>query len=82
MFHKVKSVKPLGDFLLQVRFVEGVTKVYDIKPLFNVWEVLHSFKEDPCLFEKVEVVPDGYGIVWNDEIDLFCEDLFEFGKTI
>ena len=74
MFHKVKSVKPLDDFLLQVRFVEGVAKVYDVKPLFNIWEVFQSFKEKPGLFEKVEVVPDGSGIVWNDEIDLSCEE--------
>ena len=34
MFHKVKSVAAILDFRLSVQFCEGVTKVYDVKPLF------------------------------------------------
>ena len=35
MFHKVKNVSPLPDFRLSVQFSEGVTKLYDVKPLFE-----------------------------------------------
>ena len=41
MFHKVKNVTPISDFNLSVQFSEGVTKVYDVKPLF---EKLPGFK--------------------------------------
>ena len=42
MFHKVKAITPLPDWRLGVQFTEGVSKIYDIKPLFNKWP---QFKE-------------------------------------
>ena len=45
MFHKVKSVNPLPDFRLSVQFAEGVTKEYDVKPLFKKWEAFASFQD-------------------------------------
>ena len=81
MFHKVKAVSALPDFRLSVQFAEGVTKIYNVEPLFSKWE---SFKdlEDPDLFSGVEVDVGGYGIIWNDELDLSCDKLFENGETI
>ena len=35
MFHKIKNVFPLNDFKLNVQFYEGVTKLYDMTPLFT-----------------------------------------------
>lgn len=35
MFHKVKNVFPLDDDKLLVQFCVGVTKIYDVKPLFK-----------------------------------------------
>ncbi len=35
MFHKIKNVSALPDFRLSVQFSEGVTKIYDVKPLFE-----------------------------------------------
>lgn len=35
MFHKVKTVSALSDYRLSVQFAEGVTKIYDVKPLFD-----------------------------------------------
>lgn len=81
MFHKVKSVAPLKNYLLSVSFVEGVTKIYDVKPLFKNWEVFENLKKDN-LFSKVKVDQGGYGISWNDDIDLACDELFYEGKLV
>lgn len=35
MFHKVKAVSAMPDYKLSVQFCEGVTKIYDVKPLFE-----------------------------------------------
>ena len=35
MFHKIKDVNSMPDYRLSVQFSEGVTKVYDVKPLFD-----------------------------------------------
>ncbi len=82
MFHKVKSVSPLQDYRLSVQFSEGVTKIYDIRPLFEKWKSFRVFLDEPDLFFDVEVDTGGYGIVWSDDIDLSCDELFAHGETV
>ena len=82
MFHKVKSVNPLPDFKLCVQFSEGVTKIYDVSLIFNKWPSFKLFQTSPELFDDVEVDKGGYGIVWNDDLDLSCNELYEYGVTI
>ena len=82
MFHKIKSVGVLSDYCLRVQFVEGVTKVYDVKPLFEKWESFLISKSDPDLFSEVRVDIGGYGVIWNDELDLSCDELYSNGETI
>ncbi len=76
MFHKVKSVTPRENYLLDVQFAEGVTKKYDLKPLFNKYPVFLPLQEEPELYYSVEVDVGGYGIIWNDDIDISCDELF------
>ncbi len=78
MFHKVKSVSPLFDYRLSVHFAEGCTKIYDIKPLFDKIPAFNELKE-PHIFSEVIVDVGGYGIVWNDDLDLSCDELWENG---
>ena len=81
MFHKIKSVNPLNNYKLSVIFAEGVTKIYDVKPLFKKWAIFNDLK-DPKLFIGVSVDKGGHGIIWNDNIDLSSEELYENGKTV
>ncbi len=81
MFHKIRSVTPLDDYILRVEFCEGITKLYDVKKLFNVFDVFNKLKENN-LFYKVKVDKGGYAVIWNKEIDLACDDLFYDGKII
>ncbi len=82
MFHKVKAVHALSDYCLSVQFAEGVTKRYDVKPLFAKWAPFRALKESPELFSKVKVDTGGYGIIWNDDLDLSCNELFENGVMV
>lgn len=82
MFHKVKAVNALPDYRLSVQFAEGVTKIYDVKPLFLKWAPFRDLEENPELFSCVEVDTGGYGILWNDDLDLSCDELFENGETV
>ena len=82
MFHKIKAVNALPDYRLSVQFAEGVTKIYDVKPLFDKWPPFRSLKNLPELFSDVEVDVGGYGVIWNDDLDLSCDELFENGETV
>lgn len=82
MFHKIKNVAALPDYRLSVQFSEGVTKIYDVKPLFDRLHVFAALKDDKQTFYNVSVDVGGYGIVWNDELDLSCDELWEHGTQV
>lgn len=82
MFHKIKNANPLQDFRLCVLFSEGVTKIYDVKPLFEKISAFKVFAETPKLFFEARVDTGGYGVVWNDDVDLSCDELYENGVQV
>ena len=82
MFHKIKNVTALPDFRLSVRFCEGVTKLYDVTPLFTKWEMFSVLKDKPEVFATVEVDVGGYGVIWADDLDISCDELWENGVAV
>ena len=82
MFHKVKSIAPLSDFKLSVQFSEGVTKLYDMIPLFERIPAFQYLRDNPADFYSVSVDVGGYGIIWDDDLDLSCDELWEHGTVV
>ena len=79
MFHQVKSVKCLDNYILEIVFENYIIKYYDVSNLFEKWTVFNQLKIINGLFEQVKVDNGGYGISWNEEIDLSCNELWENG---
>ena len=82
MFNKVQAVKPLPEYGLLVLFASGEEKRYNVKPLFDKWEPFKALAATKGLFEQVKVDAGGYGISWNDAIDLSCNELYENGARL
>lgn len=82
MFHKVKDVTALPDFRLSVQFSEGVTKIYDVGALFARWEMFSVLKDKPEIFATVEVDVGGYGVIWGDDLDISCDELWSNGVAV
>ena len=82
MFYTVKTVKPLPGYNLLVSFQNGERKQYPIQPLFDNWEAFKTLDSVKGLFEEVKVDIGGYGISWNDEIDLSCDELYNNGINV
>ncbi len=80
MFHKLNAVSPLPGFRLLAVFSDGTAKQYDMKPLFAQYPVFEPLRDIPGLFEQVGVDPGGYGISWNDDIDLDAAELWAHGE--
>jgi len=80
MFHRIKEVNPEQDMTLTVKFVTGEKKQYDVKPLLSKYKQFGVLNSLPGLFNCVQVDKGGYGIVWNDELDLSCDELW-YGGT-
>ena len=79
IFHKIKDISILSEYRLKVYFSEGIIKIYDIKPLFDKYPAFQALK-NPKLFSEVFVDIGGNGVVWNDDLDLSCDELWENGK--
>ncbi len=79
MFYRVKEVKPLSDLILLVTFENTTVKKYDVKSLLQKFEAFRVFTTSPELFNLVKVDQGGYGIVWNDELDISCNELWNNG---
>lgn len=82
MIHKIERVKALQDSILEVAFQEGKIKQYDVKGLFDIHPQFAVFKTDFMLFSKVKVDTGGYGVSWNDELDLDADTIWEDGILI
>ena len=81
MFYKVKSVNALPSYKLSIQFINGITKIYDVEPLIQKYNYFKPLKEEPLLFNSVMVDQGGYGIIWNDEIDISSNELWTNGKN-
>lgn len=79
MFYKVKEVYPLPSYRLLIHFITGEQKQYNVALLFEKWDIFQTLASVKGLFEQVKVDSGGYGISWNDEIDLSCNELWENG---
>lgn len=80
MTHRIKTVRSLENFVILVMFQNGVEKEYDMRRLFSVFPQFREFEQVTGLFEQVKVDVGGYGVIWNDELDLDAEDIWENGE--
>ncbi len=62
MFHKIKNVKPLENYILEIVFENEVIKYYDVSKLFDKWSNFQSLITVKGLFEQVKVDTRG---LWN-----------------
>jgi len=75
VFHRIRSVSVIEPFRLHAVFVDGTEREYDLRR----WEHRPEFSllfRHPALQKAVRVEPGGYGISWNDNIDLSAEEIY------
>lgn len=79
MSHRIKLAKPLeqGEFI--VVFQNGVEKIYQIEGIVKVFPQLRELVHNEKLFQQIKIDAGGYGVSWNDELDLDAEEIWENG---
>ena len=80
MFHKAIELKLLEGTTLEVLFQDGTVKRYDMSALFPKYPQLKQL-EDRDLFLSGRMM-GAYGIVWNDNLDIETETIYEDGETV
>ena len=80
MFHKASRLDFLEGTAMEVLFQDGKVKRYDIASLFDKYPQLRAL-EDRNLFLQGRLVGH-YGIIWNDDLDLETETVYQDGETV
>jgi len=77
---KIVDVKPINGYILEIKFNNDVIKNYDM----SRWVTDSRFEalKNKDLFTNVKVDIGGYGISWNDEIDLSEYELWTNGVLV
>ena len=78
MYLAVKTVKPLDNYTLLLKFENNEEKVFDVKPYLDIGK----FQElkDEKLFKSVKVSFDS--IEWANQLDLDPELLYQRSQKI
>ena len=79
-YPKISEVKPKENYQLLVTFDNGIIKNYDFKKL--LLQPVFSPLLNIFLFRSVKVDSGGYGIYWNDELDLAESELWINGDEV
>ena len=81
MFHRAIDLKFIEDTEVEVTFRDGKVMRYDVSVLFDSIPSLRSLKSRE-LFTSGNLSPGGYGIIWNDDLDLDIETIYHDGNLI
>lgn len=79
MFHKITSLATLPDYILLVGFSTGEFRQFDLKPLIRKYLPFQALTDIAGLYETAKIDAGGYGVVWNDDLDISAEGLYEQG---
>jgi hypothetical protein len=77
---RIKSATAIGPTQLLVVFDDTSERVYDCEPLLD--RPQFALLRTPAFFRAVRVDPGGYGISWNDAMDLSEYELWTNGTPV
>lgn len=80
MFHKAIELEFKEGTALEVTFQNGDVKFYDMSVLFQKYPQLEALRNRK-LFLQGKLMGT-YGIIWNDELDIETETIYEDGILV
>ena len=79
-YPRIHQAKTMDDTTLVIEFTNQEVKKYDVPHLLDTQ--MFSPLRQPAFFKNFKVEPGGYGIVWNEEIDLSEYELWKNGTSL
>lgn len=81
MVHRIKSIRTKDNLIISATFFDGTIKEYSVNKLFNTYPQLKEL-ENKDLFNSIGIDSGGYGVSWNDNLDLDAETIWEDGIEV
>ena len=82
MYNRLSKVLFKPELIAVCEFYDGIVKQYDFKLLFDTYPVFKRLKTESSLFNNGKIAPGGCGIIFDDELDIACEELYDNGVLI
>ncbi len=77
---KIISAQVIGDRTLLIEFSQGEFKKYDISNLLS--KEMFAPLRNPSFFKNFKIELGGYGLVWNEDIDISEYELWKNGVIL
>ena len=81
-FFPIRTMTIIDGYEVLVHFRNGKAKTYDFAELFKNFEPLNPLLHDYDRFKNFRISVGGYGIIWDDELDLAAEEVWYDGTPI
>ena len=82
MFMHAIKVKFLEDVKLELTFQDGKIVQYDMSKLFSKYPQLEELRRNRKLFLSGRLDVGGYGVIWNDDLDIDATSVYECGEVV
>ena len=77
---RIYKAKAIDERTLVIEFTNQEVKKYDVSHLLE--NSMFAPLRQPAFFKNFRIDPGGYGILWNEDIDLSEYELWKNGVTI
>jgi hypothetical protein len=77
---KIISAHVIGDHTLLIEFSQNEFKKYDISNLLN--KQMFAPLRNASFFKNFRIESGGYGLVWNEDIDISEYELWKNGVSV
>ena len=77
---RIVSAKAIDDQTLMVKFTNLEIRKYDISKLLD--NPMFAALRNPRFLRNFSIEPGGYGLVWNEEIDISEYELWQNGISL
>ena len=76
------KVEFLEDVKLELTFQDGKIVRYDMSKLFSKYPQLEELRQNRELFLGGRLDACGYGVIWNDNLDIDATSIYESGEVV
>ena len=77
----ITKIEAKNNLILLATFADGEVVSFDVKTMIEKYPVFKAL-EDEKLFNSIAIDGIGYGVSWNDELDLSSDGIYSRGKHI
>ena len=81
MFKKIAAVQPFSSSELVIWFADGEARLFDVAEFIKSNDKYASLSDEK-VFATAELAAEGYGVSWDNDLDLGCKEIYEASKKI